>query len=246
MTARTSTVVRPMAVRPRRTAPPFEMLLPSISSRVESSRQLTGARIESGDVGSLVVICTRSIRVRRCRDHRYRDVCGQSRVLPDRSPCSGNSCLRKVTYVDLSSVNYLSRSWAGVLIVAGQPASRSRVNFPKRIRTGKEGSAARYRQGAAARQPRRNRERLPSLIAQELANVWLRACREDQTAGTSSLSAARFAVAIHSRMKNGNLLHRGRVVAPDGPGLGIHVDWDSLATANFHVYSKLDFSVSPE
>ena len=45
-----------MAVRPRRTAPPFEMLLPSISSRVESSRQLTGARIESGDVGSLVVI----------------------------------------------------------------------------------------------------------------------------------------------------------------------------------------------
>jgi L-alanine-DL-glutamate epimerase-like enolase superfamily enzyme len=47
-------------------------------------------------------------------------------------------------------------------------------------------------------------------------------------------------------MKNGNLLDRGRVVAPDGPGLGINVDWDSLATADFHVYSKLDHLVSPE
>jgi L-alanine-DL-glutamate epimerase-like enolase superfamily enzyme len=47
-------------------------------------------------------------------------------------------------------------------------------------------------------------------------------------------------------MKNGNLLDRGRAVAPDGPGLGINVDWDRLATADFHVYSKLDLSVSPE
>ena len=47
-------------------------------------------------------------------------------------------------------------------------------------------------------------------------------------------------------MKNGNLLDRGRVEAPDGPGLGIDVDWASLATADFHVHSKLDFSVSPE
>ncbi|MFP6815493.1 MAG: mandelate racemase/muconate lactonizing enzyme family protein, partial [Pseudomonadales bacterium] len=47
-------------------------------------------------------------------------------------------------------------------------------------------------------------------------------------------------------MKNGNLLDRGRVVAPDGPGLGINVDWDSLATADFYVWSKLDFSISPE
>ncbi len=47
-------------------------------------------------------------------------------------------------------------------------------------------------------------------------------------------------------MKNGNLLDRGSVVAPDGPGLGINVDWDRLATADFHVYSKLDHSVSPE
>ena len=47
-------------------------------------------------------------------------------------------------------------------------------------------------------------------------------------------------------MKNGNLLDRGRVVAPDGPGLGIKVDWDSLATADFHVFSKPDLSVSSE
>ena len=46
--------------------------------------------------------------------------------------------------------------------------------------------------------------------------------------------------------KNGNMLDRGRVVAPDGPGLGIRVDWDRLATADFHVYSKLDHLVSPE
>ncbi len=45
-------------------------------------------------------------------------------------------------------------------------------------------------------------------------------------------------------MKNGNLLERGRVVAPGEPGLGISVDWDRLATADFHVYSELDFSVS--
>ena len=35
-------------------------------------------------------------------------------------------------------------------------------------------------------------------------------------------------------MKNGNLLDRGRVVAPEGPGLGIEVDWDHLATADFY------------
>jgi L-alanine-DL-glutamate epimerase-like enolase superfamily enzyme len=39
-------------------------------------------------------------------------------------------------------------------------------------------------------------------------------------------------------MKNGNLLDRGRVVAPQGPGLGIEVDWDRLATADFYIYSK--------
>lgn len=39
-------------------------------------------------------------------------------------------------------------------------------------------------------------------------------------------------------MKNGNLLDQGRVVAPDRPGLGIEVDWDRLATADFYVSSK--------
>lgn len=41
-------------------------------------------------------------------------------------------------------------------------------------------------------------------------------------------------------MKNGNLLDRGRVVAPDAPGLGINVDWDRLAAADFHVDSKIN------
>jgi len=44
-------------------------------------------------------------------------------------------------------------------------------------------------------------------------------------------------------MMNGNLLDGGRVVAPEGSGLGISVDWEHLAAADFHVYSKLDLSV---
>ena len=47
-------------------------------------------------------------------------------------------------------------------------------------------------------------------------------------------------------MKNGNLLDRGRAVAPDGPGLGINVDWDRLGKADFYVYRTLEFPVSPE
>jgi len=39
-------------------------------------------------------------------------------------------------------------------------------------------------------------------------------------------------------MKNGNLLDRGRAVAPQGPGLGIEVDWDRLATADFYISSE--------
>jgi L-alanine-DL-glutamate epimerase-like enolase superfamily enzyme len=39
-------------------------------------------------------------------------------------------------------------------------------------------------------------------------------------------------------IKNGILLDEGRVVAPQRPGLGIEVDWDRLATADFHVSSK--------
>jgi L-alanine-DL-glutamate epimerase-like enolase superfamily enzyme len=39
-------------------------------------------------------------------------------------------------------------------------------------------------------------------------------------------------------MKNGNLLDQGQVVAPQRPGLGIEVDWDQLATADFYISSK--------
>jgi L-alanine-DL-glutamate epimerase-like enolase superfamily enzyme len=39
-------------------------------------------------------------------------------------------------------------------------------------------------------------------------------------------------------MTNGNLLEQGRVVAPEGPGLGIDVDWDRLATADFYISLK--------
>jgi len=39
-------------------------------------------------------------------------------------------------------------------------------------------------------------------------------------------------------MTNGNLLERGRVVAPEGPGLGIEVNWDRLAKADFYVSSE--------
>ncbi len=39
-------------------------------------------------------------------------------------------------------------------------------------------------------------------------------------------------------MKNGNLLERGRVLAPDGSGLGIEVDWDRLATADFYISAE--------
>jgi len=39
-------------------------------------------------------------------------------------------------------------------------------------------------------------------------------------------------------MKDGNLLDRGRVVAPEGPGLGIEVDWDRLATTDFYISSE--------
>ena len=35
-------------------------------------------------------------------------------------------------------------------------------------------------------------------------------------------------------MKNGNLLDRGRVLAPGGPGLGLEVDWDRLVEADFY------------
>ena len=36
-------------------------------------------------------------------------------------------------------------------------------------------------------------------------------------------------------MKNGNLLDRGQVAAPEETGLGILVDWDNLAMADFYI-----------
>ena len=39
-------------------------------------------------------------------------------------------------------------------------------------------------------------------------------------------------------MMNGNLLDKGLVVAPDGPGLGIEVDWDTLSMADFYVKTE--------
>lgn len=45
-------------------------------------------------------------------------------------------------------------------------------------------------------------------------------------------------------MKTGNFFHHGRVVAPEGPGLAVDVDWESLSTADFHVRSTLDYSLS--
>ena len=39
-------------------------------------------------------------------------------------------------------------------------------------------------------------------------------------------------------IRNGDLLERGRAVAPAGPGLGIKVNWEQLADADFYVSSK--------
>jgi len=39
-------------------------------------------------------------------------------------------------------------------------------------------------------------------------------------------------------MKNANLFERGLILAPQGPGLGIEVDWDRLTEADFYIYSK--------
>jgi L-alanine-DL-glutamate epimerase-like enolase superfamily enzyme len=48
------------------------------------------------------------------------------------------------------------------------------------------------------------------------------------------------AEAFEFGMKNGITKNRGRVAAPDGPGLGIRVDWERLDSADFYVYSKPD------
>lgn len=41
-------------------------------------------------------------------------------------------------------------------------------------------------------------------------------------------------------MKEGVLLDQGSALLPDGPGLGLSVDWEQLATADFYVHSRLD------
>ena len=41
-------------------------------------------------------------------------------------------------------------------------------------------------------------------------------------------------------MQEGILLEQGKVLLPDGPGLGLSVDWEQLATADFYVHSRLD------
>jgi L-alanine-DL-glutamate epimerase-like enolase superfamily enzyme len=41
-------------------------------------------------------------------------------------------------------------------------------------------------------------------------------------------------------MVNGNLFDQGRIVAPDGPGLGISVAWRELPAADFHVHSIVE------
>jgi L-alanine-DL-glutamate epimerase-like enolase superfamily enzyme len=41
-------------------------------------------------------------------------------------------------------------------------------------------------------------------------------------------------VAFEFGMKNGNLLEKGRVFAPEGPGLGLEIDWGRLSQADFY------------
>ncbi len=52
---------------------------------------------------------------------------------------------------------------------------------------------------------------------------------------TQYFEAAMPKEAFEFGMKNGNMLDQGRVVAPERPGLGIEVDWERLATADFYV-----------
>jgi len=55
---------------------------------------------------------------------------------------------------------------------------------------------------------------------------------------TQYLEVAMPKEAFEFGMKNGNMLKQGRVNAPQRPGLGIEVDWDRLATADFYACSK--------
>lgn len=46
-------------------------------------------------------------------------------------------------------------------------------------------------------------------------------------------------------MNDGNLLDQGRVVAPQGAGLGVSVNWERLDSADFHVHLEFDYSTLP-
>jgi L-alanine-DL-glutamate epimerase-like enolase superfamily enzyme len=54
-------------------------------------------------------------------------------------------------------------------------------------------------------------------------------------ARTQYFEAAMPKEAYEFGMKNGDLLDQGKALAPQQPGLGIEVDWDQLATADFYV-----------
>ena len=69
---------------------------------------------------------------------------------------------------------------------------------------------------------------------EQVANLHLMLANERTTYFEASMPKE----AYEFGMKNGNLLDQGRVVAPDRPGLGIEVDWDQLATADFYISSK--------
>lgn len=65
----------------------------------------------------------------------------------------------------------------------------------------------------------------------QVANLHLMLANER----TSYFEAPMPKEAFEFGMKNGGLLDCGRAVPPDGPGLGLKVDWDRLATADFHL-----------
>ena len=68
----------------------------------------------------------------------------------------------------------------------------------------------------------------------QVANLHLMLANER----TSYFEAPMPKEAFEFGVKNGNLLHNGRAVPPQKTGLGIEVDWDHLATADFYVNSK--------
>ena len=63
----------------------------------------------------------------------------------------------------------------------------------------------------------------------QAANLHLMLANE----GTTYFEAPMPKEAYEFGMKNGNFLHQGKAVASEQPGLGIEVDWDQLATADF-------------